>query len=51
MSEVFGDGVRMTYAKENGHEFGHPCAIGVRLSETVVGPMRPAEFGRGRNEQ
>jgi hypothetical protein len=46
MSDVFGEGVRITYAKENGYEFGRPCDIGVRLSETVIGPMRPVSRGR-----
>ena len=35
---VFGD-VRLVYAAENGHELGKQGPDGVKLSETLVGPM------------
>lgn len=36
--QVFGE-VRLVHAVENGHVLGRPGPDGVKLSETVVGPM------------
>lgn len=34
-------GVRLTFASENGHTLGQRGPDGVKLSETIVGPMFP----------
>jgi len=41
----FGE-VRLAYASENGHVLGKPGPDGVKLSETVVGPMALADHGK-----
>ncbi|MBK6414083.1 hypothetical protein [Sphingopyxis sp.] len=43
VAEVFGEGVRMTYASEGGYTVGKPSEGGVLLSDTVVGPMSGRE--------
>lgn len=39
-ADVFGEGVKMVFASENGYRFGKPGEGGISLSETVVGSMR-----------
>ncbi len=41
----FGD-VRLAYASENGHVLGKKGPDGVKLSETVVGPMALADVAK-----
>ena len=51
VAEVSGEGVKMVYASENGHTFGRPSAVGIRLSETVVGSMWEYAAEKGSNER
>ncbi len=37
--EIFGDGVRVTFASENGVEMGRRSDPGILLSDTVIGSM------------
>lgn len=44
-NEVF-PGTRLTWVRENGAEIGRCSAPGVKLSETVVGPLNPPKEGK-----
>jgi len=51
---LFGDGVRLVYAKEGGREIGKRTEIDpdrvVKLSDIVIGPVVMTEYGGKRGK-